>query len=123
MASPLLILLKDRSYWKSRSVVSLFATGVLLNLAGWAWVLFVIKPTQDAILLHYTVQSGVDKYGSGILSYAIPGIALGILLLNAFLGALLYKHEKFMSYFLLAAALFLQALFFVGVVTVSLASA
>ena len=122
MASPILTLLLDKTYWTARSVISLTLMSVLCNLAGWVWVVFVIQPTSERTLLHYTVQGGVDVIGPGTQAYFVPVIALALLIVNTLLGSLLFKREKFLAHFLLGMALFLQALFFVGAVTISLAA-
>ncbi len=95
MSSVLLALLLDRHYWRSRAVVSLLSTGFLFNLAGWVWVFLVVRPTAARILLHYTVQGGVDRIGTGTLSYLIPAAALLLLILNATGRSHLFRFELF----------------------------
>ena len=118
----LLQLLGTKAFWTARSVWVLLLLGACFNAGGWVWVVFVIRPTNQQILLHYTVQSGVDAIGPGTDIYVVPLIAAALLLMNGLCAALLFRFERFLSYCMLVLGLVLQLLFFVGALTVTLAN-
>ena len=93
---------------RKKPIIIALAVGLLLNTAGWIWMLFgVTKRSEDAIL-HYTVLFQVDKLGSFSALYYVPGIGLGIILLNFLFAWFLYNYDVFLAELLIGAGALLQ---------------
>lgn len=85
----------------------------LINVATWIWLYWQIRPQEEMVFLHYNILFGVDYIGprSEIIIWPLTG--LFIILLNALLGWLFYKQDKFVAYFLNATSLICQIFLFV----------
>lgn len=95
-------------YFKHLPNLILLASAVLLNLAIWAWLLWQIKPTGEAIFLHYNVLFGVDLIGEWWKILYLPIAGAVILIVNAVLGWLMFSRDKFIAQFLNAVAVLCQ---------------
>jgi hypothetical protein len=84
---------------------------LLINIIHWALLLIKIKPSGGNILLHYNVISGADFVDKSTYVYAIPGIALAILVLNVLLALYFYNREKLATYFTVFATIPVQLIF------------
>jgi hypothetical protein len=84
-----------------------------LNLLTWALTLWFALPrlaTSPFFALHYTVYFGVDQIGAPWHLLFLPLLGLLILVVNALLAVRLYSGERFVSAFLSALTLLLEAL-------------
>lgn len=101
-----------KSFVSDRLVFLSLVISALLNIIQWAIIYIKLKPGSTNILLHYNVIYGTDLVDKGYYAYAVPGIALGFLLLNAMVAYYFYHREKLSSYFLTAANIPVQLIFF-----------
>ena len=66
----------------------------------------IIKSSsQDLLILHYNVNSGIDLIGGLNKLYVIPVLGLVILTANAVVSMIVKKDRKFFSYLLIFASL------------------
>lgn len=105
---------KDNPYWKNRLNLILFFVSLTLNVGLWLFLYFQIKPSQYPIPLHFSIYFGIDVIDKWYKIYIIPGLGLIFIFANFMLGAIIYRSEKILSYFLNFIAIFLQILLILG---------
>ena len=93
------------SYKNNKIILSNFAISVALNIVTWALLYWQIHPfsylTETGnIPLHYNLYFGVDVFGKWHSVFAIPGLALAIIIFNNAIAYLVYNKERILSYFL-----------------------
>lgn len=111
-----------QNFLKDRLVLISLVFAVLINIIQWGLIYIKIAPNGQNILLHYNVIYGTDLVDSGYFAYLIPGIALIFLALNFLCALWLYGKEKLSSYFLSAATVAVQIIFFVAAVVLVVAN-
>ncbi len=89
-------------------------TSLVINAATWIWLLWNIRPQEQLIFLHYNILFGVDFLGAWWQVLTIPLAGLFILLINAFLGWMLYTKDSFVALLLNVTAVLVQVLSFVA---------
>ncbi len=80
---------------------------ICLNLLTWlAVILLVRRAGDDLLVLHYSVDFGVDLVGDPSRLYMIPVLGMVVFLSNVSLLFILYRYDnfKFFSHLLLAVA-------------------
>lgn len=98
-------------YWPNTLMMSV---ALAMNLAMWGWLLFNIHPQTEQLFLHYTILFGVDLIGSWNKIFFLPISGFIIIMVNAFLGWLMFKTDRFFAQMLNAVALFCQIMFLIG---------
>lgn len=106
------VLASKKTFISDRANLLSLSVGLLINIIHWVILYIKIRPGSHSILLHYNVIYGPDLVDKSIYAYFIPGIALGILLFNILVSINFYKREKLASYFLNAAGIPVQLIFF-----------
>ncbi len=86
----------------------LLGTSLLINVATWIWLLVRIGPQEENIFLHYNILFGVDLIGTWTKVFYLPLIGLFILLVNAIIGWLLFRTDKFITQMFNAISLLCQ---------------
>ncbi|HBE90378.1 MAG TPA: hypothetical protein DDW41_04185 [Candidatus Andersenbacteria bacterium] len=66
-------------------LVLIIALSITLNVTLWLLV-FLLFPTSDAAVLHYSIGIGIDFIGSTRQIYLLPAIGLIVLFGNTLLG-------------------------------------
>lgn len=105
---PLRLYLK---YWPNTLMMSV---SLAMNLAMWGWLLMHIHPQTEQLFLHYTILFGVDLIGSWNKIFFLPISGFIIIMVNALLGWLMFKTDRFFAQMLNAVALFCQIMFLIG---------
>lgn len=80
---------------------------LLLQGSLWFLIFFKIMPLAnqlDFLSLHYNIYFGIDLIGSWYRIFYIPVAGLIFLIINFILIVLLYKKERFLSYFVAACS-------------------
>lgn len=85
-----------------------------LNLVMWGWLLLNIHPQTEQLFLHYTILFGVDLIGPWSKIFYLPISGFVIIMINALIGWIIFKSDKFFAHILNAVALFCQILLLVG---------
>ncbi|MEA1937321.1 MAG: hypothetical protein U9N04_04395 [Patescibacteria group bacterium] len=89
-----------RSYWKNKTIMSIFFSSCLVNIFLWIFLFKNQRNSELPIILHYNLFFGVDYLGSYNEIYLLPAVGATIIILNTILGCLLYERGKLASYFL-----------------------
>ncbi len=84
-------------YLKYKPNLIFVLSSFIVNVATWLWLLWHIGPREDHIFLHYNVLFGVDLIGPWQHMLYLPGLGLLILLVNALVGWLFFRDDKFVS--------------------------
>lgn len=86
-------------FWgqKNKTVLVFILSAVVLNIILWLLALFVF-PQQEAAILHYSVNVGIDFIGEGHQVRVLPIVGLCILAGNLFLGLSVFKVDKVSSW-------------------------
>lgn len=92
----------------------MMSAALAMNIAMWMWLLFHIHPQSEQLFLHYTILFGVDLIGSWNKIFFLPISGFFIIMVNALIGWLMFKSDKFFAQILNAVALFCQILLLIG---------
>lgn len=101
-------------YFRNPGVSVMLGISLALNLGSWVWLLWQIGPREELIFLHYNILFGVDLIGPWYQILYIPIFGLGILLVNALLGWILFNRDKFAAHLLLAGSVICQVFLLIG---------
>lgn len=85
-------------------------SSAVINLTTWIWLLWNIRPQQEAIFLHYNIFFGVDFIGPWWRVLLVPLAGIFILLINALLGWIFFQKDTLMSHICNAMSLLCQIL-------------
>ena len=109
MVNNFITFLKDK-FILFNVIISLFFNTIL-----WLMLILFIRRDEQLISLHYNIYYGVDKVGSSWQSYFLPLSAFATYLVNTIIAFYLNRRARFLSYFLVGAALLVQLLMLVSV--------
>lgn len=112
-------MLAVRRFFGNKINVFFLVVGVLLELALWTYSAFTVDANNQTAFLHYTVGVGVDFVGQGTKVYIISAIGGVILLINAVVAYTLYERLRFVSYFFLLLADWMQVYLILSVLLVA----
>lgn len=111
------VLASRKSFISDRLNFSSQAVALLVNIIHWAILWLKIKPDEAYVVLHYNVIYGVDLVDRAAFIYMIPAAALLVLILNFLASNYFFKREKLAGYFLNAAGIAVQLIFFAATLT------
>ena len=101
-------------YIKYRPNLILLVTSLVLNAVSWFWLLWNIRPQTEEIFLHYTVLYGVDLVGPWSKVLYLPISGLFIILVNAFIGWILFREDRFFAQIFNGVAVFCQCILLIA---------
>lgn len=104
-------------FWTDPVIFFSIVLAVLANIGLWAALFWTMIPTDSPIILHYNIYFGVDVAGNWKSLFFMPTLAAALLFLNLVLSRFFYYKERMASYLFAAAALVLQLLMAVGVIS------
>lgn len=84
-------------YLKHKPNLILLSVGLILNIAAWIWLSWNIGFKGEQIFLHYNVLFGVDLIGPRSHMFFVPGMGLMILIVNALIGWVFFRNDRFVS--------------------------
>jgi hypothetical protein len=95
-------------YIKNLPNLIMLGSSLILNIAVWFWLFWQIRPQEEQIFLHYNILFGVDLVGSWWRIVFVPLSGLLIIIVNAILGWVLFRKDKFASQLLNATSVVCQ---------------
>ena len=104
-------------FWTDPVIFFSLFFAILVNAGLWVALFWTVMPTDLPIILHYNVYFGVDAIGGWKSLFFMPTLAAVLLFLNAVLSRYFYYKEKMAAYLFAGAALVLQILMAVGVIS------
>jgi len=106
-------------YFKSPVATWLVISGLVVNVADWLTLRFLLRPVTDAVILHYNVYFGVDMIGEPDQAYWLPAIGLILFMINFLFSIYFYaKKERIATHILLMASLMIQLSLMVAIASV-----
>lgn len=103
MSSSVRALLRERIVWIP------LAVALLLNLVTWAYLGWFIRPTEELLILHYTIDFGIDFLGRWLSVFAVPLIGLLFGVVNAVIIWWFWQRMRALAVAALAVTLVIQA--------------
>lgn len=97
-----------RAFIKERVVWIPLGTALLLNLLMWAYLGWQIEPTEELLILHYTIHFGVDFLGRWLSVFVVPLAGLLFGLVNVALMWWFWNRMRVLSYCTLAVTVVVQ---------------
>lgn len=107
-------------YWTDPTIFFSFVLALLVNAGMWIAIWWMVKPTDQPVILHYNVYFGIDAIGDWRNILLMPALALAFLLANVVLSRFFYYKEKMVSYLFALMALAIQCLMAIGLASVIL---
>jgi hypothetical protein len=92
----------------------MLSSALATNIVTWAWIAWNIRPVEDHIFLHYNILFGVDLIGAWYKIYNFPALGLFILLINAGIGWIFFRNDKFVSVIFSTIALICQIIILIA---------
>ncbi len=92
----------------------MISVSLVMNIAMWGWLLLSIHPQTEQLFLHYTILFGVDLIGPWNKIFFLPMSGLLIICVNALVGWIMFKSDKFFGQILNAISVFCQIMFLIG---------
>ncbi len=99
---------------QDKILIILFLLSLFLNLALYLAIYWLIKPSLDSLILHYTVYFGIDLIGQWYKLYLMPIVGSFLFLVNFPLALFFYKKEKVASYLLTSVTFLIELFLAVG---------
>lgn len=104
-------------FWTDPVIFFSIVLALLTNISLWVALFRTVVPTDLPIILHYNIYFGVDAVGNWKSLFFMPVLAAVLLLLNLMLSRFFYYKERLVSYLFAGAALVIQLLMTVGVIS------
>jgi len=99
---------------KSGKIRWLFIIGLVFNLGLWGMLIFLFRPQEAPIFLHYNIFFGIDLIGPWWKIFYLPVTGFVILVLNAILSGASFKEDKALSYTMMSLSILFQAMLMAG---------
>ena len=100
---------KDKStvypFLKNKLIARPLVLNVSILILYSFYIFLKLRARESLIPLHYNIYFGVDLIDNKYQIFKLPLIALVVLTINCYLGKLVYKQEKLVSYILVWASL------------------
>jgi len=106
-----------QGFWTDPVIFFSIILAILANVGLWAALFWTVVPTDSPIILHYNIYLGVAAIGNWKSLFYMPALAAVLLFMNLILSRFFYYKERLASYLFAAAALVLQLLMAVGVIS------
>lgn len=105
---------------QDRLAGGLLLIGLLLNLALFGYLAFMLARLPELFPLHWNTQGEADLIGPANDLLRLPLIALGLWLADGVLAALLHRRERLAALFLYGGGVVVQIVFWAAVLTIVL---
>jgi hypothetical protein len=105
---------------QDRLAVGLLLAGLVLNLALFGYLAFMVARLPELFPLHWNTQGEADLIGHADELLRLPLIALGLWLADGVLAALLHRRERLAALFLYSGGVVVQVVFWAAVLTIVL---
>lgn len=98
-----------RAVLRERLVWIPLVAALLVNSATWAYLWWFIRPTDELLILHYTIDFGIDFLGRWLSVFAVPLIGLLFGVVNAVIIWWFWQRMRALAVAALAVTLVIQA--------------
>lgn len=94
---------------RQKTVAIPLVVALLLNLFMWAYLGWNIRPTEELLILHYTIHFGVDFLGGWLTVFAVPLAGLLFLVVDGAVVWWFWNRMRVLSHCALAVTVVVQA--------------
>lgn len=113
--------LLKHEFLQNRIIRGLLISNLILVMADFIFLFFVLNRVDGRTILHYNVYFGVDVIGNWKQAFLMPAIGAGIFVLNALFAAFFYKNkERIASHVLLLVSLMVQICLVIAAISIAL---
>ncbi|MFA6474746.1 MAG: hypothetical protein WCV88_00930 [Patescibacteria group bacterium] len=98
-----------------RLVLFGYPVAVLVNTAAWLLIFLAVDRMNPIIVLHYNIYFGPDIFGAWTDLFVLPGLGLGLIVLDFILTTWLWRKDRFLAYVATVGAVAAQATILVSV--------
>lgn len=105
---------------QDRVAVGLLLAGLVLNVALFGYLAFMVASLPELFPLHWNTQGEADLIGPADELLRLPLIALGLWLADGLLAALVHRRERLVALFLYGGGVVVQIVFWAAVLTIVL---
>lgn len=102
MTSSLRAIMHERIVWIP------LAISLVLNLATWAYLGVSIRPTEELLILHYTIHFGIDFLGRWLSVFMVPLIGFLFGVINTAMVWWFWQRMRVLAYLALAVTVTVQ---------------
>ena len=92
-------------YFKNKLIIWPVAINALILVFDSFYIFLKLRIKEDLIPLHYNIYFGVDLIDNKYQIFKLPLIGLMVIIINCYLGRLIYRREKLAAYILVWASL------------------
>lgn len=97
-----------RAIIRERMIGIPLAAAFLLNLATWAYLGWFIRPTEELLILHYTIHFGIDFLGQWLSVFMVPLIGFLFGVMNVVILWWFWQRMRVLAYMALAVTVVVQ---------------
>ncbi|MCB9798221.1 hypothetical protein H6758_00680 [Candidatus Nomurabacteria bacterium] len=101
-------------YFRNKAILSLLGVSLLFLLLCLYWIFFRIGVSEGPLFLHYNVLFGVDLIGPWYQILYIPLTGCILVILNSFVGWMLFDKSHFPAILLSSFTAFFNVLLFIA---------
>lgn len=109
-------------YYKDSHIFAGLGVSLFLNIAIWSLLAWRIFPLQEQVVIHYNVYFGIDQFGPAWHASILPGLGLLIIIINFFIGWVLWKKINSLGHIINYFSLSLQLILLLAVIFTILAN-
>lgn len=106
-----------RLYYREKNIFFFVTASLIILILSVLIIVFRIQPYGSIVPLHYDIFFGIDRIGPWHYTLLQSLIALGIIVINFFIGYVLYTYDKHLAYFLTLAALLFNSFLLIHTIT------
>ena len=92
-------------FFRNKLIIWPLAINAFVLIFNSFYIFLKLRVKEDLIPLHYNIYFGVDLIDNKYQIFKLPLIGLLVLIINCYLGRLIYKQEKLAAYVLVWASL------------------
>ena len=101
--------MKLPSFFQRHFLTGIFGAAIFLILLNFSLAYFNLSSSRP-LIIHFTAEQGIDFFGTRADVFKIIIISFAIVLINLFLGIVLFEKERILSYLLGVASLIFSSL-------------
>lgn len=109
-----------RPFFQDRMIYINVFLAFAINILIWITLFWQVEDFTALIPLHYNIYFGIDLLGPWYQIFVLPGVGLGIILVNLILGIFYFNREKILSYFLIGVGTIVQFLLLAATIAIIL---
>lgn len=91
-------------YFREKIIFRFTIASLVLAIVSTFWIFYKLRAPGSFNPLHYNIFFGIDRIGPWYVLLRYPLAVCGALLLNFYMGYIIFPQDKYLSYYLLFMA-------------------